>query len=112
MGAAFIVCTEVGDHYNTLQIPDFNIFHEKGTNKNGGVVIAVGKHLNATKVETTLQNTLIIDIIGLNEPIRVIGIYWPNSQQRNIQECLSSSNLSASELFRNFTSQTNHTNAC
>ncbi|CAM4985654.1 unnamed protein product, partial [Rotaria socialis] len=26
--------------------------------------------------------------------------------------CLSSSNLSASELFRNFTSQTNHTNAC
>ncbi|CAF4625812.1 unnamed protein product, partial [Rotaria sp. Silwood2] len=86
VGASFIICTEVGEQYNTFQIPDFNMFHEEGTNKNGGVSIAVGKHLKATKVETKLQNTLVMDIMGLNEPLRVIGIYWSNSQQRNIQE--------------------------
>ena len=67
-------------------IPDYNLFHEKGTNKNGGVVVAVGKHLKATKVETKMENTVVIDIFGLNEPLRVIGIYWPESQKRDINE--------------------------
>jgi hypothetical protein len=84
--ASFIVCTEVGEQHNTVQIPDFNMFHEKGTNKNGGVSIGIGKHLKACKVETKLRNTLVVDIAGLSEPLRVIGVYWPNSQMRDINE--------------------------
>jgi hypothetical protein len=86
MDTSFIICTEVGKLWNTQKIPDFNVFHEKGTNKNGGVMIGVGKHLKASKVETNLLNTLIIDIFGLNEPLRVIGIYWPDSQKRDIND--------------------------
>jgi hypothetical protein len=84
--ASFIICTEVGEQYHSFQIPDFNVFHEEGTNKNGGVLVAIGKHLKASKVETRLQNTLVIDIMGLSEPLRIIGIYWPNSQKRDINE--------------------------
>jgi len=84
--ASFIICTEVGEQYNSFQLPDFNMFHEKGTNKKGGVSIGIGKHLKASKVETKLPNTLVVDIIGLSEPLRVIGVYWPNSQKRNINE--------------------------
>ncbi|UJR07208.1 hypothetical protein I4U23_011496 [Adineta vaga] len=62
------------------------MFYEKGTNKNGGVVIVVGKHLKATKLETNMAKTLIIDIFGLNEPLCVIGVYWPDSQKRDIEE--------------------------
>jgi hypothetical protein len=51
-------------------------------------MIGVGKHLKATKVETNLANTLVVDIFGLNEPLRVIGIYWPDSQKRDINEVL------------------------
>ena len=73
--AAFIICTEVGELWYQQKIPDFNMFHERGTNKNGGVVIGVGKHLQASKVDTNIENTLVIDLFGLNEPLRVIGIY-------------------------------------
>ena len=86
IGAAFIVCNEVGKLWYKCHLPDFNLFYEKGTNKNGGVVIAVGKHLKASKVETNMPNTLIIDIFGLNEPVRVIGVYWPESQKRDTNE--------------------------
>ena len=84
--ASFIICTEVGEAWRKCSIPDFNMFYEKGTNKNGGVIIGVGKHLKATKLETKLSNTLVLDIFGLNEPLRVIGIYWPDSQKRDINE--------------------------
>lgn len=33
-----------------------------------------------------MKNTLVIDINGLNEPLRIIGIYWPDSQKREIEE--------------------------
>lgn len=84
--ASFGIFTEVGNRWHTQTIPDFKIFHERGTNKNGGVIIAVGKHLKASKVETNMANTLIVDIIGLEIPLRVIGIYWPKSQKRDINE--------------------------
>ena len=84
--ASFAICTEVGNLWHTQQIPDFKIYHEKGTNKSGGVIIAVGKHLIASKVETNMANTLVVDIFGLKEPLRVIGIYWPESQKRDINE--------------------------
>jgi hypothetical protein len=88
MEASFIICTEVGELWQNQQLPEFNVFHEKGTNKNGGVIIGVGKHLKASKVETNLENTLVIDIFGLNESLRVIGIYWPDSQKRDINDIL------------------------
>ena len=88
VNAAFAICTEVGKHGIKQKIPDFNTFYEKGTNKKGGVIIAAGKHLKATKVETNLRNTVVVDITGLNEPLRVIGVYWPISQKRNIDELL------------------------
>jgi hypothetical protein len=85
--ASFVICTEVGEKYSSLQLPDFNMFHEEGTNKNGGVVIVIGKHLKACKVDAEILNTLMVDIIGLlSEPLRVIGIYWPRSQKRKIKE--------------------------
>jgi len=84
--ASFVICTEVGEIWYKSSLPNFNIFHEKGTNKNGGVIIGVGKHLKATKQETNLPNTLVVDICGLNEPLRVIGIYWPDSQKRDIND--------------------------
>jgi hypothetical protein len=84
--ASLIICTEVGELWHKCPIPDFNMFHEKGTNKNGGVAICVGKHLKASKLETKMPNTLILDIFGLNEPLRVIGLYWPDSHKRDINE--------------------------
>jgi len=32
---------------------------------------------------------VILDILGLSEPVCVIGIYWPNSQKRNLDDILS-----------------------
>jgi hypothetical protein len=84
--ASVFILTEVGELWYKQKIPEYSIFHEKGTNKNGGVVIEVGKHLKASKIDANLKNTLIVDIFGLNEPLRVIGIYWPDSQKRNIDE--------------------------
>ena len=43
VNAAFVICTEVGELWYKCPIPDFNVFHEKGANKNGGVAIAIGK---------------------------------------------------------------------
>ena len=37
--ASFIVRTEVGEIWYKSNIPNYNMFYEKGTNKNGGVVI-------------------------------------------------------------------------
>lgn len=33
-----------------------------------------------------MKNKLVIDILGLNEPLRVIGIYWLDSQKSEIEE--------------------------
>ncbi|CAF4560874.1 unnamed protein product [Rotaria socialis] len=80
------IFTEVGELWSTCRLPHFNKFYQKDTNKNGGVCIAVGKHLKATRIEVNIPNTVIIDITGLLEPVRIIGIYWPTSQQRDLDE--------------------------
>jgi hypothetical protein len=77
----------VGEQWHTQRIPDFNLFHEKETNQNGGVVICVGKHLKASKVEINMVNIVVVDISGLNEPLRVIGIYWPDSKGETSYFC-------------------------
>ena len=84
--ASICIFTEVGELWNINRIPHFNTFYQKGTNRNGGVCIAVGKHLKATRVDVNIPNTVIIDITGLSEPVRVIGIYWPTSQQRDLED--------------------------
>ncbi|CAF4185011.1 unnamed protein product [Rotaria magnacalcarata] len=89
-----LVCvfTEVGEQETTCLIPDYNTFYQTGLNRSGGVCIAVGKNLQASKVKTNIPNTMIVDIYiyiriyGLTEPLRVIGIYWPSSQQRNLED--------------------------
>ncbi|CAF3869343.1 unnamed protein product [Rotaria sp. Silwood1] len=62
------------------------MFYQRGTNSKGGVVVAVGKHLKATRIDIKTENTVIVDIDGLAEPIRVIGVYWPHCQNRNMDE--------------------------
>jgi len=86
--ASICVFTEVGERWSTCRIPHFNTFYQKGTNRNGGVCIAVGKHLKATRIDINIPNTVIIDIVGLSEPVRVIGIYWPASQKRDLDDIL------------------------
>ena len=86
--ASICVFTEVGELWNKCRLPHFNTFYQKGTNRNGGVCIAIGKHLKATRVEVDIPNTIIIDITGLSEPVRIIGIYWPTSQERDLDDIL------------------------
>lgn len=80
------VLTEVGELWNTSRIPHFNIFHQHGTNKSGGVSVVIGKHLRATRIDCSLENTIIIDVDGLTESVRLIAIYWPASQRRRLED--------------------------
>ena len=73
--------TEVGEQWD-----NFNMFHQKGTNHSGGVMIAVGKHLKARRLEVDVENTIVVDVIGLSEQIRLIGIYWPQDQKRKLDD--------------------------
>lgn len=84
--AAVGVFTEVGDLWSISRVPHFNIFHQPGTNKSGGVSVLVGKHLSATRIDCVLENTVIIDIDGLTESVRLIAIYWPASQRRRLED--------------------------
>jgi endonuclease/exonuclease/phosphatase (EEP) superfamily protein YafD len=80
------VFTEVGELWNSFKVPHFTNFYQKGTNHSGGVMITIGKHLRATRIDTDIENTVIVDIHGLSEQIRVIGIYWPQGQFRNLKD--------------------------
>lgn len=84
--AAIGVFTEVGELWNSSRIPHFNVFHQHGTNKNGGVNVAVGKHLRASRVDCVLENTVVVDVDGLSESFRLIAIYWPASQKRSLED--------------------------
>ncbi|CAF3321861.1 unnamed protein product [Rotaria sp. Silwood2] len=86
--ASICIFTEVGALWNTSRLPHFNTFYQKGTNKNGGVCVAVGKHLKVTRVEVNISNIVVVDILGLSEPLRIIGIYWPASQHINLDDLL------------------------
>ncbi len=84
--AAICIMTEVGELWNTSKIPHYNIFHQHGTNKNGGVCVAIGKHLKGSRVELNVENTVIVDVFGLSEVMRIIAIYWPAGQSRRLEE--------------------------
>ncbi|CAF3332049.1 unnamed protein product [Rotaria socialis] len=83
------IFTEVGELWKDFTIPHFKSFYQKGTNSKGGVVVAVGKHLKATRIDTNIENTVIVDVEGLTEQIRIIGIYWPQCQSRNLEDLTS-----------------------
>ena len=42
--------------------------------------------MKATRVDVNIPNTVVIDITGLSEPVRIIGIYWPTSQHRDLDD--------------------------
>ncbi|CAF4909524.1 unnamed protein product [Rotaria sp. Silwood1] len=84
--ASISVLTEVGELWNKFSIPNFNTFHQLGTNRSGGVCVSVGKNLRATQVQTEIENTIIVDVFDLSDPIRIIGIYWPQGQERDLDD--------------------------
>ncbi|CAF3896597.1 unnamed protein product [Rotaria sp. Silwood1] len=45
-----------------------------------------GKHLKGTRVSFGVENTVIVDVSGLSEKIRIIAIYWPACQNRVLEE--------------------------
>ncbi|CAF4634966.1 unnamed protein product, partial [Rotaria sp. Silwood2] len=80
------VLTEVGELWNKFSIPNFYTFHQQDTNRSGGVCVSVGKHLRATQVQIEIENTVIVDVFNLSDPIRIIGIYWPQGQERDLDD--------------------------
>ncbi|CAF1387235.1 unnamed protein product [Rotaria magnacalcarata] len=80
------VFNEVGELWNSFKVPHFTSFYQKGTNHSGGAMITIGKHLRATRIDTDIENTVIVDIHGLSGQIRIIGIYWPQGQMRNLND--------------------------
>ena len=84
--SSICILTEVGELWNSTPIPHYRSYYQRGTNGKGGVVIAVAKHLRVTRIEAEIENTVIVDVDGLSEPIRVIGIYWPHCQVRNLED--------------------------
>ncbi|CAF3449954.1 unnamed protein product [Rotaria socialis] len=78
--------TEVGELWNSFKVQNFTSFYQKCTNHSGGVMIRIGKHLRATRIDTDIENTVIVDIHGLSEQIRIIGIYWSQGQMRNLKD--------------------------
>lgn len=84
--ASICVFTEVGELWDTSKIPHFNSFHQQGTNKSGGVCVAIGKHLKGSRIDLNVKNTVIVDVSGFSETIRIIAIYWPAGQTRILEE--------------------------
>ena len=84
--ASISVSTEVGELWNKFTIPNFNTFHQQDTNRSDGVCISVGKHLRASQVQLEIENTVIVDVFNLSDPIRIIGIYWPHGQERSLDD--------------------------
>ena len=84
--ASLCVLTEVGELWNTSQIPHFNIFHQHGTNKSGGVCVAVGKHLKGSRINFDVENIVIVDVNGFSEAARIIAIYWPAGQTNFLEK--------------------------
>jgi hypothetical protein len=76
----------VGELWNTSKIPHFNSFHQHGTNKSGGVCVAIGKYLKGSIIDFNVEKTVIVDVNGLSETIRIIAIYWPAGQTRNLED--------------------------
>lgn len=84
--ADICVCTEVGELWNKNTIPHYSNFHQKGTNKNGGVCVSIGKHLKGTRINLDVRNVVIVDVSGLSASVRIIAVYWPSGQRNFLKE--------------------------
>ncbi|CAF3314472.1 unnamed protein product [Rotaria socialis] len=80
------IFTEVGEQGHDFKISDYNTFYQTGLNRSGGVCICLGKNLKGVEIDSSIPNTVVVDIYGLSEPLRIIGIYWAASQQRNLMD--------------------------
>jgi hypothetical protein len=87
--ASICIFTEVGELRNTNKLPHFNIFYQKGINQSWSVCITIGKDQEASHIEIYIPNTVVINLKCVSEPVRIIVIYWPNSQNRNLDDILS-----------------------
>ena len=76
----------MGELWNKFAIPNFNTFHQQGTNRSGDVCISVGKHLRASQVQLEIENTVIVDVFNLSDPIRIIGIYRIHGQEHSLDD--------------------------
>lgn len=48
----------------------------------------MGKHLKVSRIDISIPNTVFVDVAGLSEPMRVIGIHWPSGQRRDLDDLL------------------------
>ena len=64
--SSICILTEVGELWNSTPIPHYRSYYQRGTNGKGGVVIAVAKHLRVSRIETEIENTVIVDVDGLH----------------------------------------------
>lgn len=87
--ATICIFTEVDKPLNANKLLHFNICYWKGMNHSGGICITVGKHRKASRIEINILNIVVIDITRLSEPVRIIGIYWSNSQKQDFDNILS-----------------------
>ncbi|CAF3961334.1 unnamed protein product, partial [Rotaria magnacalcarata] len=81
VGSPVCVFTEVGELWNSFKVPNFTSFYQKGTNHSGEVMITIGKHLRATRIDTDIENTVIVVIHGLSEQIIIIGDFNATSDE-------------------------------
>jgi len=59
--------------------PNSSIYYQKGENSFGGVVVLVRKDLKSKRCECKTPNVCVVDI-ELEEKIRIVGIYAPDSK--------------------------------
>ena len=77
-----VVLAEVGKYDGNLlaaAMPNFQCFYQPGENKNGGVVILIRSGLVASRCPCSIPNVCIVDL-QLEETVRIIGIYAPESK--------------------------------
>ena len=78
---------ETGDFdYNFCQqvFSKYKLFHQKGENTYGGVILLVRNDLKMNRVECSIPNICGVNIeTDRNEALRVVGVYAPESKSWN-----------------------------
>ena len=82
-----IILIETGDFdYTFCQqvFSKYKLFHPKGENSYGGVILLVRNNLKTNRVECSIPNICGVDIeTDRNETLRVVGVYAPESKSWN-----------------------------
>ncbi|CAM4962520.1 unnamed protein product [Rotaria socialis] len=80
-----LVLTEVGRIDHSLvaaAFPKYQSFYQGGENRNGGVLILVRQGLSTIRHQCNVSNVCVVDIL-LEESLRIIGVYAPESKSWN-----------------------------